>query len=82
MNYRERISKTFAFGSKGHALYMCSPSELQKVYLSTSSGSSNLTEMLPELFDPKIVSPPPPKPNIFKSIFSVTPLDREELCNF
>ena len=77
---RERISKTFAFGTKGHSAYMCNPSELQKIYLSNNTGSSNLTDMLPELFNPKVVSPPPPKTNIFKSIFSVTPLDREELC--
>jgi hypothetical protein len=61
---------------------MCSPTEIQKIYLSTSNGSTNLSEMLCEFFDPKIISPPPPKPNIFKSLFSVTPLDREELCEF
>ena len=75
------MSKTFSFGSKGHALYMCSPSEIQKIYLSTANGNTNLTEMLSEFFDPKIVSPPPPKANLFKSLFnSNTPLDREELC--
>ena len=59
---------------------MCSNSEIQKCYLATSSATTNLTEMLPELFDAKIVLPPAPKPSIFKSIFSNTPVDREELC--
>jgi PIN domain nuclease of toxin-antitoxin system len=60
---------------------MCSPNEIQKLYLSNAVGSVNLTEMACELFDPKVVTPQQPKPNIFKSIFSVTPFDREELCN-
>jgi hypothetical protein len=75
------MSKTFSFGSKGHAMYMCSPNEIQKIFLSTQNGTSNLTEMLAEFFDPKILNPPAPKPNFIKSIFnSSTPLDREELC--
>jgi syntaxin-binding protein 5 len=74
------MSKTFSFGSKGHAMFMCSPSEIQKVYLSTVNGSSNLADMLSEFFDPRVVSPPAPKPNLFKSLFkSQDTLDREEL---
>lgn len=53
---------------------------MQKLYLSNNAGSANLTEMIAELFDPKVVTPLQPKPNLFKSIFSVTPFDREELC--
>ena len=79
----DRAIRTFhSFGSKGHALFMCSPSEVQKFCLSTPNGCSNLTDMLSELFDPKVVCPPPPKPNIFKSLFATSPLDREELCNY
>lgn len=76
--------RTFAFGGNGHAVYMCSPSEIQKIYLSTASeqGHVNLTDMLPEFFDPKVVTPVAPKPNLFKSLFSSTPFDREELCKF
>ncbi len=82
-NFAERILKTFTFGSKGHSFYMSSPSEMQKLYLSSSSNVFNLSDMLPELFDPKIVTPERPKTNIFKTIFSNTSqaqLDREELC--
>ena len=61
---------------------MCSPNEMQKLYLSNNAGSANLTEMIAELFDPKVVTPQQPKPNLFKSIFSVTPFDREELCKW
>jgi hypothetical protein len=62
---------------------MCSPSEIQKIYLSASTeGALNLTEMLSEFFDPKIVTPQAPKGNLFKSLFSSTPFDREELCKF
>jgi hypothetical protein len=61
---------------------MASPSEIQKIYITNLNGASYLSEMLCELFDPKILSPPPPKPNLFKSLFSSTPVDREELCTF
>ena len=79
-DFSDRINKTFSIGTKGHSLFMCSASEIQKCYLATSNSATNLTEMLPELFNPKIVLPPAPKPSIFKSIFSNTPVDREELC--
>lgn len=75
--------KTFTFGQRGHAIYMSSPSELQKILLTNANGTNNLTEMLCELFDPKVPSPPPPKPSILKSIssaFGSAPTDREELC--
>lgn len=76
------MSRTFTFGTMGHAMFMCSPNEIQKTFLSTPNGTNNLTEMLAEFFDPKILNPPAPKPNLFKSLFnSSTPLDREELCN-
>jgi hypothetical protein len=65
-------------------MFMCSPSEIQKILLTNANGTGALTEMLCELFDPKVMSPPPPKPNLFKSLFggaaSSTPTDREELC--
>lgn len=59
---------------------MSSPSELQKLIVTTVNENYNLTEMLPELFDPKVVTPTAPKPSLFKTIFSTTPLDREQLC--
>ena len=64
---------------------MSSPYEIQKLFLSSSSVPFHLSEMISELFDPKIVMPPQPKANIFKTIFSNTnsaQLDREELCKF
>jgi syntaxin-binding protein 5 len=77
----DRSIRTFAFGGNGHAIFMCSPSEIQKTYLSASTeGALNLTDMLSEFFDPKIVTPQAPKGNLFKSLFSSTPFDREELC--
>ncbi|RNA10954.1 syntaxin-binding 5-like isoform X1 [Brachionus plicatilis] len=75
----DRSLRTFAFGTKGHSLFMCSPSEIQKLYLSTPIGSSCLTDMLSEFFDPKVICPAPPKPNLFKSLFTTSPVDREEL---
>ncbi|CAF0873638.1 unnamed protein product [Brachionus calyciflorus] len=75
----DRTLKTFSFSSKGHSLFMCSPSEIQKLYLSTPIGCSSLTDMLSEFFDPKVPCPVQPKPNIFKSLFSNSPVDREEL---
>ena len=59
---------------------MPTPSELQKIIITTISENYNLTELLPELFDPKIATPTAPKPGIFKTIFSSTPFDRDQLC--
>ena len=78
--FRDRSLRTFTFGTRGHAMFMSSPTELQKVLMTNANGTSMLTEMLCELFDPKVQSPPPPKPSIFKSLFGQTPTDREELC--
>lgn len=58
---------------------MCSKSELQKLFISPLSTTFNLNELAPELFDPKKVLPSAPKPSFFKTIFSSTPLDREQL---
>jgi hypothetical protein len=58
---------------------MCSPSEIQKFFLSTQQ-LQHFSEILPELFDPKILTPNAPKPNLFKSLFSNAPMDRELLC--
>lgn len=60
---------------------MSTPSELQKGVISILNNDNlNITEMLPELFNPKILTPEVPKPSLFKTIFSSTPLDRELLC--
>ena len=54
--------------------------EIQKLIITSINENHNLTELLPELFDPKITTPTAPKPGIFKTIFSATPFDRDQLC--
>ncbi|KAK4881718.1 hypothetical protein RN001_005037 [Aquatica leii] len=74
-----RISRTFCFSNKGHGLYLCSPSELQKFTLCTDF-CVNLPEMMGELFLP-LDMPEAPKESFFKGLFGggVRSLDREEL---
>ena len=49
---------------------MSTPSELQKGVISILNNDNlNITEMLPELFNPKILTPEVPKPSLFKTIF-------------
>ncbi|KAB0800739.1 hypothetical protein PPYR_06478 [Photinus pyralis] len=74
-----RISRTFCFSNKGHGLYLCSPSELQKFTL-CSDFCSNIPEMMGELFLP-LDMPEPPKESFFKGLFGggLRSLDREEL---
>lgn len=61
---------------------MPTQSELQKLIITPVNEIHNLTELLPELFDPKILTPTAPKPGIFKTIFSATPFDKDQLCKF
>ncbi|ELU03639.1 hypothetical protein CAPTEDRAFT_91323 [Capitella teleta] len=74
-----RIAKTFCFSNNGHALYFCSPSEVQKITLSAEI-CDTLSEMLGELFLP-CDTPEAPKQSFFKNLFgpSSNTLDREEL---
>ncbi|KAK5649859.1 hypothetical protein RI129_000888 [Pyrocoelia pectoralis] len=75
----DQISRTFCFSNKGHGLYLCSPSELQKFTL-CSDFCSNLPEMMGELFLP-LDMPEAPKESFFKGLFGggIRSLDREEL---
>ncbi|KAF5272987.1 hypothetical protein FQA39_LY07636 [Lamprigera yunnana] len=75
----DQISRTFCFSNKGHGLYLCSPSELQKFTLCTDF-CSNLPDMMGELFLP-LDMPEAPKESFFKGLFGggVRSLDREEL---
>nr|XP_022292231.1 syntaxin-binding protein 5-like isoform X2 [Crassostrea virginica] len=74
-----RIARTFCFSSNGHASYLCSATEIQKITFSADM-SDNLNEMLGELFKP-CETPEPPKQGFFKNWFSAghSQLDREEL---
>ncbi|XP_052242226.1 syntaxin-binding protein 5-like isoform X2 [Dreissena polymorpha] len=74
-----RVARTFCFSNNGHALYMCSPTELQKVTYSAEI-CDNLNEMLGELFVPT-ETPEAPKQGFFKNLFGggTSTLDREEL---
>ncbi|XP_056015681.1 syntaxin-binding protein 5-like isoform X10 [Ostrea edulis] len=74
-----RIARTFCFSSNGHASYLCSATEIQKITFSADL-SDNLNEMLGELFKP-CDTPDAPKQGFFKNWFGSgqTTLDREEL---
>ncbi|PNF18349.1 Syntaxin-binding protein 5 [Cryptotermes secundus] len=74
-----RIARTFCFSNRGHGLYLCSPTEVQKFTVSADFCSS-LAEMVGELFLPHDM-PEPPKEGFFKGLFGggIRPLDREEL---
>ncbi|XP_060577978.1 syntaxin-binding protein 5-like isoform X2 [Ruditapes philippinarum] len=74
-----RVARTFCFSNHGHAMYMCSPTELQKITYSADF-CDNLNEMLGELFLPT-ETPDAPKQSFFKNLFGGGPsaLDREEL---
>ncbi|GFN93733.1 syntaxin-binding protein 5 [Plakobranchus ocellatus] len=74
-----RVARTFCFSNTGHAMFLCSHTEIQKITYSAEI-SENLNEMLGELFLPK-ETPEAPKQGFLKSLFGggVSTLDREEL---
>uniref|UniRef100_A0A8D8VKG3 Syntaxin-binding protein 5-like n=1 Tax=Cacopsylla melanoneura TaxID=428564 RepID=A0A8D8VKG3_9HEMI len=74
-----RIARTFCFSNRGHGLYLCSPSEVQKFTVSAEF-SLSLSEMVGELFLPHEM-PELPKQSFFQGLFGGGPrnLDREEL---
>ncbi|PVD28623.1 hypothetical protein C0Q70_11216 [Pomacea canaliculata] len=74
-----RVARTFCFSNNGHALYLCSPTEVQKITYSAEI-AENLSEMLGDLFLP-CDTPEAPKQGFFKNLFGGGPsgLDREEL---
>ncbi|XP_075228218.1 syntaxin-binding protein tomosyn [Lycorma delicatula] len=75
----DQIARTFCFSNRGHGLYLCSPTEVQKFSVSAEFCSS-LAEMVGELFLPHDM-PEPPKESFFKGLFGggSRSLDREEL---
>ncbi|CAB3362639.1 Hypothetical predicted protein [Cloeon dipterum] len=74
-----RIARTFCFSNRGHGLYLCSPTEMQKFTVSAEFCQS-LNEMVGEMFLTREM-PEPPKESFFRGLFGggSRPLDREEL---
>ncbi|XP_054990158.1 syntaxin-binding protein 5 isoform X3 [Sorex araneus] len=74
-----RIARTFCFTNNGQALYLVSPTEIQRLTYSQET-CENLQEMLGELFTP-VENPEAPNRGFFKGLFGggAQSLDREEL---
>eukprot|EP00794_Sanderia_malayensis_P000394 gene394-1028_t len=74
-----RAFKTFRFGKGGEAVYLVSPTEIQRIAL-TKKKQSQYIEGLGSLFT-VVSSPEPPQKGFFQNLFSSTPspLDKEEL---
>uniref|UniRef100_H3DPR2 Syntaxin-binding protein 5-like n=1 Tax=Tetraodon nigroviridis TaxID=99883 RepID=H3DPR2_TETNG len=74
-----RIARTFCFSNVGQAMYMTSPTEIQRVTYSQET-CDNLQEMLSELFTP-VETPEAPNRGFFKGLFGggAQSLDREDL---
>uniref|UniRef100_A0A8C2HI34 Syntaxin-binding protein 5-like n=1 Tax=Cyprinus carpio TaxID=7962 RepID=A0A8C2HI34_CYPCA len=74
-----RIARTFCFTNLGQALYLISPTEIQRITYSQEV-CENLQEMLGELFTP-VETPEAPNRGFFKGLFGggAQSLDREEL---
>ncbi|XP_037097046.1 syntaxin-binding protein 5 isoform X7 [Syngnathus acus] len=74
-----RIARTFCFSSLGQALYLTSPTEVQRITYSQET-CDNLQEMLSELFTP-VETPEAPNRGFFKGLFGggAQSLDREDL---
>ncbi|XP_064365259.1 syntaxin-binding protein 5 isoform X4 [Dromaius novaehollandiae] len=74
-----RIARTFCFTNNGQALYLVSPTEIQRLTYSQEI-CENLQEMLGELFTP-VETPEAPNRGFFKGLFGggAQSLDREEL---
>uniref|UniRef100_A0A8C8DKU0 Syntaxin binding protein 5L n=1 Tax=Oryzias sinensis TaxID=183150 RepID=A0A8C8DKU0_9TELE len=75
-----RIARTFYFTNGGQALYLSSPTEIQRITY-TQEMCDNLQEMLGELFTP-IETPEAQNRGFLKGFFGGNPqtFDREELC--
>ncbi|XP_077094903.1 syntaxin-binding protein 5 isoform X4 [Siphateles boraxobius] len=74
-----RIARTFCFSNQGQALYLTSPTEIQRITYSQET-CDNLQEMLGELFTP-VETPEAPNRGFFKGLFGggAQSLDREDL---
>ncbi|KAG1926923.1 syntaxin-binding protein 5 isoform X9 [Pimephales promelas] len=74
-----RIARTFCFSNQGQAMYLTSPTEIQRITYSQET-CDNLQEMLGELFTP-VETPEAPNRGFFKGLFGggAQSLDREDL---
>ncbi|KAJ7990805.1 hypothetical protein DPEC_G00290720 [Dallia pectoralis] len=74
-----RIARTFCFSNLGQALYLSSPTEMQRITYSQET-CDNLQEMMGELFTP-VETPEAPNRGFFKGLFGggAQSLDREDL---
>ncbi|XP_042356379.1 syntaxin-binding protein 5 isoform X4 [Plectropomus leopardus] len=74
-----RIARTFCFSNQGQALYLTSPTEIQRITYSQET-CDNRQEMLSELFTP-VETPEAPNRGFFKGLFGggAQSLDREDL---
>ncbi|XP_039641620.1 syntaxin-binding protein 5 isoform X13 [Perca fluviatilis] len=74
-----RIARTFCFSNLGQALYLTSPTEIQRITYSQET-CDNRQEMLSELFTP-VETPEAPNKGFFKGLFGggAQSLDREDL---
>ncbi|XP_028971481.2 syntaxin-binding protein 5-like isoform X3 [Esox lucius] len=74
-----RIARTFVFTNGGQALYLSSPTEIQRITYSQEM-ADNLQDMLGELFTP-IETPEAQNKGFLKGFFggNAQPFDREEL---
>ncbi|XP_062857991.1 syntaxin-binding protein 5a isoform X1 [Trichomycterus rosablanca] len=74
-----RIARTFCFTNLGQAMYLTSPTEIQRITYSQDV-CENLQEMLSELFTP-VETPEAPNRGFFKGLFGggALSLDREDL---
>jgi syntaxin-binding protein 5 len=76
------IASTFTFTNRGHGLYMCSPTEIQKITIA-SDIKEQISEMLCDLYSPSVAMPEAPKQNFFAKLFtSNSILDTDQLCMF
>ncbi|XP_023695047.1 syntaxin-binding protein 5 isoform X1 [Paramormyrops kingsleyae] len=74
-----RIARTFCFSNHGQALFLTSPTEIQRITYSQET-CENLQEMLGDLFTP-VETPEAPNRGFFKGLFGggAQSLDREDL---
>ncbi|XP_028995159.1 syntaxin-binding protein 5 isoform X2 [Betta splendens] len=74
-----RIARTFCFSNLGQALYLTSPTEIQRITYSQET-CDNLQEIISELFTP-VETPEAPNRGFFKGLFGggAQSLDREDL---
>ncbi|XP_009291098.1 syntaxin-binding protein 5 isoform X6 [Danio rerio] len=74
-----RIARTFCFSNQGQALYLTSPTEIQRITYSQET-CENLQEMLGEMFT-LVETPEAPNRGFFKGLFGggAQSLDREDL---